>query len=316
MKKILTASLSIIALAILGTGCLKDKDYENQVYQTQIGYNPAVSFPARAAGETIAYGLISQPTPYSLVGPHIALEGTGPISSDVHVNLVVEDALVDSANVHDPSLGLVALDPSEYSINLARTIVAGHAFDSVIVTINNLDGLDPTTTYAIGLRITGADNGFQVVEPYKTLVMQINIRNKYDGIYSVESGLVTRYLSPGVPANDALSGDLTGNPDVDLITKGANSLSIPAPAAGSGYLYWHGGVSGVAGIDGLVVNVDPTTLDLTTTSATLANLGNFAGHPNFYDPATETFHISFQWTNTAGAPREYEIVLKYKGPRP
>lgn len=65
--------------------------------------------------------------------------------------------------------------------------------------------------------------------------------NNYDGVYSTVSGWVTRYLSPGVPANDALSGDLTGNPDVYMITSDLLSCSIPTPSAGDGFLYYHGG---------------------------------------------------------------------------
>ncbi|MFT3910593.1 MAG: DUF1735 domain-containing protein [Ferruginibacter sp.] len=315
MKKLLVSSLSVIALAILGTGCLKDKDFEDQVYGTQPGYNPAVSIPAAAVDEIIPYGLISQSTPFDLVGPHIALEGTGPISSDVHVTLAVDNALVDSANVHNPGLGLIVLNPSEYVLNLNRTIVAGHAYDSVVVTINNLAGLDPNNTYAIGVKIASVDNGFQIVSPQQSIVIQINIRNMYDGIYTVESGWTTRYDASGIPLGDALSGDLTGNPDVYLVTTGPYSVGIPAPP-GPGQLAWAAGSnSSVAGIDGLEVTVDGSN-NTSILSATLANLANWAGHDNFYDPATQTFHIAFQWTNTAGAPRDYEIVLKFKEPRP
>lgn len=316
MKKLLVSSLSVIALAILGTGCLKDKDFEDQAYGTQSGDgNPAVSFPARAAGETIVYGLISQPTPYQLVGPHIALEGTGPLGSDVHVNLAVDNVLVDSANAHDPALGLVPLPTSEYTLNLTRTIVAGQAFDSVVVTINNLENLDPQTTYGLGLMITSVDNGLQIVSPYKSIVIQIGIRNQYDGIYTVEGGHTQRYTSPGTPEVGPLNGPLLGNPDVFLVTAGPNSVTIPPPP-GPGQLGWAAGSnSSVAGIDGLKATIDASN-NVTMTSVLLPGLTNWSAYPNTYDPVTKTFHMSFTWINTAGAPREYEIELKYKEPRP
>ena len=140
-------------------------------------------------------------------------------------------------------------------------------------------------------------------------------RNIYDGIYTVVSGNVIRYLSPGVPANDALSGDLAGNPDVYMITSGTNSCLI-APPPGPGQLYWaFGSGSSVAGIDPLEMTVDGSN-NTTMASLVVPNLANLAGQINTYDPATQTFHLSFTWTNTAGAPRDYEIVLKYSQPRP
>jgi hypothetical protein len=70
----------------------------------------------------------------------------------------------------------------------------------------------------------------------------------------------------------------------------------------------------VAGIDGLTVFVDPVTKLVNMTSVQNLTLTNWAGKPNDYNPATKTFRISMRW-NPTGNTREYEIVLKYKGPR-
>ncbi len=182
---------------------------------------------------------------------------------------------------------------------------------NVKVSDNNTNAASTFSTYSV--------SGNTITVPTITLNCPFFGLNIYDGIYSVESGWTTRYDASGVPLGDALSGDLTGNPDVYLITTGSNSVGIPAPgpANGGGYLYWAAGSSSaVAGIDGLEVTVDPTTNNTNIASASLANLANWAGQPNTYDPATQTVHLSFNWTNTAGALREYEIVLKYKQPRP
>jgi hypothetical protein len=136
------------------------------------------------------------------------------------------------------------------------------------------------------------------------------------------SGKVTRYTSPGAPAGDVLSGDLAGNPDVSLITSGPNAVVVPVPATPNpGTLYWAAASgSQVAGIDGLKITVDPAT-NLVTMSSTLnTTLANWAGSTpginyNRYDPATKTFYLAFKWNPTSNV-REYEIVLKYKGPRP
>ncbi|MBS1742160.1 MAG: DUF1735 domain-containing protein [Bacteroidetes bacterium] len=318
MKKILFASLTLFTLVILGTGCLKDKDYENQAYGTQVQSGSGVGFPAALKSLSLDLGIVSSAGVDSILGPFIALESS-PRSSDVHVNLEIVDDLVTNAVDEDGnSRNLIVLPPSYYSFangGLNRTIKAGYNLDSLVILLSNSATLDPSQTYGIGLRLTGADNGISVISDRDEYLITFTIRNQYDGIYSVVSGHVTRYLSPGVPAGDALSGDLTGNPDVYLVTADATSCTIPIPP-GPGQLLWAAGSnSSVAGINGLKVLVDGATNAVTMSSQQNATLTNWAGHPNDYDPATKTFRLAFIW-NPATTTREYEIVLKYVGPRP
>jgi hypothetical protein len=70
----------------------------------------------------------------------------------------------------------------------------------------------------------------------------------------------------------------------------------------------------VAGVDGIRVTVDPVTNLTTSLSLGNATFGNWAGNPNFYDPATKTFNLAFRWNPTA-ATREYLVVMKFKAPR-
>jgi hypothetical protein len=178
----------------------------------------------------------------------------------------------------------------------------------------NLNGAkwDLARKYALGLKITDSA-GLNLKTGGDEVLVFISIKNKYDGIYSVVSGTVTRYTAPGAPAGDALSGSLAGNADVALATSGPNSVSIPPP--GTGGLQWGAGSgSYVAGIDGLEVVIDPATNLTTITSALNPTLANWAGKENRYDPETKTFYLGFKWNPTANV-REYEVVLKYKGPR-
>ena len=98
-------------------------------------------------------------------------------------------------------------------------------------------------------------------------------------------------------------------------TSGATSLSVPPSSSQVGALQWaFGNNSNVAGINGLSIAIDPVTNLVTMTSAANATLTNWAGHENKYDPLTQTFYLAFRW-NPATSVREYEIVLKYKGPK-
>jgi|GEM_PF-310765 len=195
------------------------------------------------------------------------------------------------------------------------TFAPGEQVKTITIRVDK-SSLSLSNQYALGFKITSVGSGATISNAFKEAVYSIGIKNKYDGVYSVVSGNVTRYTSPGVPAGDAFSGPLAGNPDVKLITSGPNSVNFPVSTAGvaGGALAWSGGTAAVAGIDGLKITIDPVTNNVTMSSAANATLANWVGHVNKYDPATKTFYLAFAW-NPVTTPREYEVVLKYKGPR-
>ncbi|MBK9485441.1 MAG: hypothetical protein IPO01_09570 [Chitinophagaceae bacterium] len=195
------------------------------------------------------------------------------------------------------------------------TFQPGEFSKTIFVTVPNATLLNPSSLYGLGFTVLTADQG-ATLSTQKSVIVEIGAKNPYDGIYSVESGWVTRYTSPGVPAGDAISGDCTGNPDVYMLTTGAYRCNIP-PVSTTGGLYWANAAvnnSMVAGIDGTSATVDPSTNLVTMACTGNATLTNWAGKTNNYVPSTKTFNLAFRW-NPTGAVREYELVLKYKGPR-
>ena len=195
----------------------------------------------------------------------------------------------------------VAVSGSTWTVNLA----AGEFARQISINLDKSQ-MDLSKQYAFGLQITQATVGTISLGSGSGIVNVI-VKNKYDAVYSVVSGTVTRYTAPGVPAGDALSGSLAGNPDVSMATLGANTVEITG-------LQWANAGGGVGGIANLRATVDPLTNLVTMSALGSATLGNWAGHENKYDPATKTFYLAFRW-NPATTTREYEIVLKYKGPR-
>ena len=193
------------------------------------------------------------------------------------------------------------------------TLAPGEFAKEITVTVPNATLFNPSASYGFAFTITSvtADG---VISAARTVVFELGAKNAYDGIYQVVSGLVTRYTaSGGVESPSTLNGSLAGNQDVFLVTVGATTLAIPNP--GTGGLQWGAGSGfGVAGIAGLTLTVDPITNLTTMMSSGNATLTNWAGKVNKYDPATRTFNLAFRW-NPSGPTREYEVVLKYKGPR-
>jgi hypothetical protein len=270
-------------------------------------------------------------TPFTLTKGVIDIRREVPNATELNkkMTVIVKD---DTAAVHAANPAYVVLPSAFYTLTLSPGITktggSGGIFTVVMqpgefgkqiyINIPDATVLDPSTLYGLGFTITTVDAGGKISSA-KSVVVEIGAKNAYDGVYSVVSGLVTRYTAPNVPANDALSGQLAGNPDVYLITIGANSVTIP-PSGNAGGLYWAvGNNSMVAGIDGVKVTVDPSTKLTSALSSgygsnSNATFGNWAGHPNYYDPATKTFYFAWRWNPTANV-REYEVVLKYKGPR-
>ncbi len=193
------------------------------------------------------------------------------------------------------------------------TFKPGEFAKNLEILIPNATLFDPSSAYAVGLTIMSVDADGKI-SASKSKVIGIGAKNAYDGVYSYVSGLVTRYTAPGVPQGDALSGPLGPvNPDISLITTGAYTVAVPI-AGTAGTFTWSGGASGVAGIDGVTLTVNPATNLVTVVSAGNATLTNWAGHNNDYNPATKTFRLAFRWNPTANV-REYEVILKYNGPR-
>jgi hypothetical protein len=190
-----------------------------------------------------------------------------------------------------------------YTINLAPGEFA-KSFDINL----NFAAFDFSKKYMLAFRIaaTGIDGEVTV---QNQLLAIVGVKNAYDGVYSVAAGTVTRYTAPGVPAGDALSGNMAGNPDVRLATTGASSLRIEG-------LNWAAAGGGVGGVDPITLTINPTTNKVTSiSSGTAASMKIVPGAVNEYDPATKTFTLNFDWNQTANKREILGLVITYKGSR-
>ena len=186
MKKLLSTSLLLASMAVAFTGCLKDKGFENHTY----GINdpdsqpPGVGFP-KAASAKNSVGVDLSTTSQSVNGlVFVNLESGSPASSDVHITLVVDDAIRVAYN-NANGTSILALPASAYSVPLTLTIPAGQRFVSVPLTLPNTSVLNPNNTYGLGLRIASVDGGYKIAENLSRLFIEIGLKNKYDGVYDL-----------------------------------------------------------------------------------------------------------------------------------
>jgi len=224
------------------------------------------------------------------------------------VKLSKNASLINDYNTANGS-NLVEIPSDAYTLLTDLSTVTfqpGEAIKEVKISVDQ-SKLDLSQQYALGISITDPGSNAVAVPDLKDAIYEIGVKNPYDGKYSVISGTVTRYTAPGSPANDALSGSVGGNPDLELSTVGAYTVEISN-------LQWANSGGGVGGINNLRLTVDPATNLVTMFALGNATLANWEGKENRYDPATKTFYLNFRWNPTANR-REYSMVIKYKGPR-
>jgi hypothetical protein len=279
--------------------------------------------PATATSKPIDF----VPTPTKIV----AVEVRRDIPSETELNkTMVVTVKDDTAAV--TAMGRLQFPTAWYTTQIAGgtkaggqggtytiTFSPGEFSKTIYVIVPDATLLNPSLVYGLGFTVMTADQGAKI-STQKSTVVEIGAKNPYDGVYSVVSGFVQRYSGPG-PTNpiccDNLTGPLGGgNDDVILFTTGAYTCGIPVSNQ-VGRLTWSYNTtpnSGVAGIDGISITVDPSTNLVSSVSAGNPTFANFPGYAAKYIPSTKTFDLNWRWNPTANT-RDYQIVLKYKGPR-
>lgn len=319
MKKILSNSLLMAALAIAFTGCLKDKGFDNHTY----GINdpdsqpPGVGFP-KAASAKNSIGVDLSTSSQSVDGlVYVNLESGKPASSDVHVTLVLDDAIRVAYN-NANGTSILALPAANFSVALNLTIPAGQRNVQVPLVLPNTSTLNPNNTYGIGLKISAVDGGYKIAENLKNLFIEIGLKNKYDGLYNLK-GIHNRapYTFPF-------------DTDVEMWTTGPSSVAMFWPDGGD-FGQPIGVAPGVANWYGNAVSpnfhFNPATNEcinvtlqvgaaVTLAMVTLDNTPDTNPEGpiyNRYEPGPKKMYLTFQY-NGNNLRRFYD-TLTYLGPR-
>jgi hypothetical protein len=97
------------------------------------------------------------------------------------------------------------------------TFNAGEFYKQLKITIPNATVLDPNKKYALGFKIASVDNDGKISASEKQVVVEVGIKNKWDGVYAVNGNMV-----------DLTTSTITGLYPLtwELRTTGANSLAV------------------------------------------------------------------------------------------
>jgi hypothetical protein len=294
MKK-MTIIFTVAAFLVAGTGCLKDKGFEDKKYGIDIREVKGIAFP-QAPSSPVLGSINSQTTPSIVQGPYITLEQEGSAAGNVTATIVQDNTLVTAA-------GYTPLPAGSFTLSTTSVVIPAGAksSDELKITIPNSTVLDPTKTYGIGLTISAVDQGYVIASNSKSIVIGFTIKNKYDGVYKLKVK-TTGWASFGIA--DGVSG--TYPDDFDIITVAENSVSsfsnyrgdnlLPAFAGGAGTL---GGPTAFGATTPLFVfnNATNELIDVRNTTPDDGRGRALSMNPavttSRYDPATKTIYASF-----------------------
>lgn len=179
---------------------------------------------------------------------------------------------------------------------------------------------DLSKNWALPLRITSSSAGI-ISSNFSVAILAVVVKNKYDGIYEVLDGQVTRLVS-GVQ-DPALGGQYNDGLEMPLVTINSNTVGVtPLWKDGSGV----GGVAGTRFTIDESTDLDPDTdilaNDVAVTASGNATLKNMAGTIRRYTETTlpsggveKVFEVSFDWS-TPGTRKIENLKLIFDRPRP
>jgi hypothetical protein len=303
--------ISVAFLAIMLAGCLDDERYAldpinaNNIIEF---YDPSV--PTNPAGAVYpVWTTTTEIVPDFTFEQEISYSGPNGNSSDIDLTLAVDPVALDEYNqqmIKDLHGGTYELMPSTYYsfTDVTATIPSGETRTTISITVFP-EQFDLTKNWALPIRIVSASKGVLSAH-FSVAIMAVVIKNKYDGVYQVMGGSITRNSATGP---DLVLGG-TYNPadelEVEFATVNGNTCGW-API-------WRDG-SGVGGVTGTNTVINETT-NLTTTTATgNASLKNTAATTNEYYPADKHFVLNFDWGVAPSTRIVADFNIKYTGPR-
>jgi hypothetical protein len=324
MTKIINKSFLIIAVvfAMALTGCLKDKDYTDNLVGTKNTQNQnLVEVHLTSSDNTNyvkrSYDAINRDSTITKLIP-INLT-SGPASSDVTVTFQVLDEasspIIDSlVNIE----GLIIPDPAAYVIQNANnqvTIPAGSQTAYISVKFKPADFIGDT--YIFGIKLTAVSNSNYTLSNLVYGYVQFGIKNMYDGNYTLTGTMVDL-------ANSAFKGAYPLN--VYLITQSGNSVALWDIDIWGNYFHTFMNGSSYSGYGSF------SPVFIFDANNNVTSVVNIYGQPasngrsaqldpsgvNKFDPVTKTLKVKY-WLNQPAviAPHRttFDETFTYEGPR-
>ena len=281
MKKTFIKILSVLLVAMSLTSCLRKDNYFSYD-QSSPSRKQVVKIANGGDLVTIARDVAPTIDTIQVIDLRREPNNAAELNQPLTVKLVKNPAIISDYNTANGT-SFVELPANAYTIlgdlnNI--TFQPGEDIKHIKIRLNK-SALDLSQQYALGFSIADA-SGAVINTSLKNGIYSIGIKNQWHGTYHA-SGVF----------HHPIAGDRPIDEDKDLLTAGARSVSAPLGDLGAAGYYMI-----------LTINIDNTVT--ITPSGVTPNIDQHWG-PNYYDPATKTFHLHYSY-NTA-APRIIEETL-------
>lgn len=289
-----------ICVAFLGVSlvaCLDDSKYALDPSGTEnvIEFiDPSV--PTSAAGSVYpVWTSVTEVGAPVTITQTVSYSGPNSNKSDIELTLGVDPSALDEYNdqqhrtLHGPEYEMMPDNYYEFT-NTSVTIPKGETKAEVSFKVFP-DEFDLSRSFALPVRIISSSEGILSAH-FSVAIVAVVVKNAYDGIYSIKAGNIQR--NSGTGPDPALSGDYVKNLEIPFQTiNGVLTAFQPV---------WKEG-SGIAGIDATKVEVLGSAAGNGAPSGTFAiaitssnpSMALIPGALNYYDPASRTFVMNFQW---------------------
>jgi hypothetical protein len=191
MKKIITISLAFLAITL--TGCLDDDKYaldpsgtENVIEFTDISV-PISPLGAVHPAYVTSFS-VAEEADFEVV---ISYSGPNSNSKDIELTLMVDPLALEAYNEQQASETFTPYEvlPSNLFTMESMTVTLPKGQTKLTVPITVFpDQFDLSKKYAIPLRIASASSG-TLSSVYSAAIFGVVVKNRYDGIYTVESDM-------------------------------------------------------------------------------------------------------------------------------
>lgn len=288
---IINTTIGIALVSMSLTGCLKDKAYEDQQIQStrSEGSPKMVEFKLTANNASNfllkTFANSNNDTTIDLIPVNLATPGVA--TEDINVTVSIDTPSVhyyyelDTVNrkKYDVApLSIVTL------VSPVVTIAKGSRTGYVKLKFKSSDFLGHD--YGVGLKITNVDKpGYTISGNLNWSVLAIVVKNQYDG----------EYHSTGVFTHPT-AGARNIDEDKELVTAGPASVRAPLGDLGGADYF-------------MILTVNPDNSVTIDPSGVTPNVDQHWG-PNFYDPATKSFHLHYSYN--AAAPRIIQETITLK----
>ncbi len=213
---------------------------------------------------------------------------------------------------------LFTVDPSTPKIgnNYSVVLKPGEFAKVINFILPSALALDLNQSYAFGFSLVSVDADGKIGNVDKKLVVEVGVKNKWDGKYKCTWTNYHPSLNPGYTG---------GSEDVEMRTTGANKVKIYFPGIGGFYApaIISGAVSAFAAQEPeYTINVATNVVTVQNTAPGAVTFYTMApGYNSRYDEPSKTFFVKWGYTYLPGPvfdpanTREWTQQIKYIGPR-